>query len=102
MNARSDIPPAGSHLVRVLVLELVRVTEAAAIAASELAAAKIRERLVSPERRHMSFVDAGNRVYGRVLVLTLIKWLMVGACGVTNIASSRAGRRSVSSGGSSA
>jgi hypothetical protein len=50
------------------------------------AAARIRERLVTPERRHMSFVDAGNRVYGRVLVLTIIKWLVVGACGVTNMA----------------
>jgi hypothetical protein len=52
------------------------------------AAARIRERLVSPERRHMSFVDAGNRVYGRVLVLTIIKWLIVGACGVPNMAAS--------------
>lgn len=52
------------------------------------AAARIRERLVSPERRHMSFVDAGNRVYGRVLVLTLIKWVLVGACGVPNMAAS--------------
>ncbi|WP_338446683.1 class II fructose-bisphosphatase [Pelagerythrobacter marensis] len=32
----TDLPPAGSQLDRVLVLELVRVTEAAAIAASEL------------------------------------------------------------------
>ena len=34
MNSKN--PPAGSQLDRVLVLELVRVTEAAAIAASEL------------------------------------------------------------------
>jgi len=52
------------------------------------AAARIRERLVSPERRNMSFVDAGNRVYGRVLVLTIIKWLIVFACGVPNMAAS--------------
>ncbi len=52
------------------------------------AAARIRERLVSPERRHMSFVDAGNRVFGRVLVLTIIKWLMIGACGVPSMAAS--------------
>ena len=36
MNDRSETPAASSQLDRVLVLELVRVTEAAAIAASTL------------------------------------------------------------------
>jgi hypothetical protein len=44
------------------------------------AAAHLLDRLVFPDRRPGSIIDGGNRYFGRVLVLTIIYWLIVAAC----------------------
>ena len=44
------------------------------------AACQIRDRMVFPNRLPGSVVDAANGVFGRVLVLTIIYWLLIAAC----------------------
>ncbi|MBA3313971.1 MAG: hypothetical protein M3552_11965 [Planctomycetota bacterium] len=44
------------------------------------AAANLRDRLVFPGRRPGSMLDAGNQIFGRVLVLTIVYWLVMAAC----------------------